>query len=311
MAAGAAGLVTEEEQGAALLFGGQRRIVVLEITIERRVGPGEGLGLEGGDRRGGVLEAELARGRAGEGGGELGHVLRNGEQALHDRLPHRDEITVAQLRELVRVPEPIAVAWRTAHLLPVHDREHRLRGEDVGQSGGEGDARRRLECEARSRHAAVPEQIEGAEPRVDQCGRVARDELASRAERPRRPQPAAARADRQRQSVPRVRRRVVAGGARDVTVPAQDLVEHERLTEVDQRRRLGGRRPDRHRAPPAQALPQVGVERRRWSGGRFPSVATGRQHQQAEVCRPYEACHHRAPPVAGLSAAGARPRIGA
>src|SRR5438046_5098138 len=30
-----AGLVTEEEQGAALLFGGQRRIVVLEIAIER------------------------------------------------------------------------------------------------------------------------------------------------------------------------------------------------------------------------------------------------------------------------------------
>src|SRR5438034_11241136 len=33
---------------------------------------------------------------------------------------------------------------------------------------------RRLECEARARHAAVPEQIEGAEPRVDQRGRVAR-----------------------------------------------------------------------------------------------------------------------------------------
>src|SRR2546430_2406487 len=79
-------------------------------------------------RRGGVLEAELARGRPGEGGGELGHVLRNGEQALHDCLPHRDEIAVAERRELVRVPEPIAVAWRPAHLLPVHDREHRLRG---------------------------------------------------------------------------------------------------------------------------------------------------------------------------------------
>src|SRR2546429_3087603 len=132
-----------------------------------------------------MLEPELARGRAGEGGGELGHVLRNGEQALHDCLPHRDEIAVAERRELVRVPEPIVVAWRPAHLLPVHDREHRLRGQDVGQPGGEGGARRRLECEARSRQAAVPEQIEGAEPRVDQRGRVAWDELASRAERPR------------------------------------------------------------------------------------------------------------------------------
>src|SRR5207249_9470998 len=91
----------------SLLFGGQRRIVVLEIAIERRVGPGERLGLEGSDRRGGVLEAEFARGRPGEGGGELGHVLRNGEQAPHDRLPHRDEIAVAERRELVRVPEPV------------------------------------------------------------------------------------------------------------------------------------------------------------------------------------------------------------
>src|SRR3989454_10463551 len=35
VAARTAGLVTEEEQGTALLFGGQRRIVVLEIAIER------------------------------------------------------------------------------------------------------------------------------------------------------------------------------------------------------------------------------------------------------------------------------------
>src|SRR6266576_3413673 len=35
MAARAAGRVAEEEQGAALLLGGQRRIVVLEIAIER------------------------------------------------------------------------------------------------------------------------------------------------------------------------------------------------------------------------------------------------------------------------------------
>src|SRR5437762_11371328 len=105
---------------------------------------------------------------------------------------------------------------------------------------GESGARRRLESEPVSRNAAVPEEIERAEPRVDERGRVAGDELAPRAQRPRRAQPAAARADRQRQAVRRVGHRVVAGGAGDVAVTAQDLVEHERLAEVDERLRLGG-----------------------------------------------------------------------
>src|SRR6185437_12240805 len=55
--AGALGLVAEEEQGTSFLLRSQRRIVVLQIAIEGRVGPGECLSLEGGDRRGGVLEA--------------------------------------------------------------------------------------------------------------------------------------------------------------------------------------------------------------------------------------------------------------
>src|SRR5438034_6988330 len=69
------------------------------------------------------------------------------------------------------------------------------------------------------------------------------------------------------------------------SVPAQDLVEHERLAEVDQRRRLGGRRPDRHRAPSAQGLPQVGVERRRWSRGRSEEHTSELQSHSDLVCR--------------------------
>src|SRR5256885_7924014 len=106
--AGAARLVAEEEQGAALLLGSQRGIVVLEIAIERRVDLGERLHLEGGDRRGRLLEAELAARRPGERGAELRHVLRDGEQAPHDRLPDRCEVRVAELRQLVEVPKAVA-----------------------------------------------------------------------------------------------------------------------------------------------------------------------------------------------------------
>src|SRR3989442_10126754 len=63
-----------------------------------------------------MLEAERA-GRFGrEGRGELRLVLLDRQQALHDRLPDPGELAIAQLRQLVRVAEHVAVAERAAHL---------------------------------------------------------------------------------------------------------------------------------------------------------------------------------------------------
>ena len=151
-----------------------------------------------------MLEAERA-GRFGrEGRGELRLVLLDRQQALHDRLPDPGELAIAQLRQLVRVAEHVAVAERAAHLAALHHWEHRLRGEDARQVGGEGRARGRHEpagagagAESEAGDAAVPKQIGKAQSPVEQRGRIARDELAPWAQRPPWPEPAAAGADRQ------------------------------------------------------------------------------------------------------------------
>src|SRR5207237_7387748 len=69
--AGRALRLPEEQPPATLLLSGQRRVVVAQVAVERRVGLGEGLHLEGRQRGSGVLEAELAGGRARESAGEL------------------------------------------------------------------------------------------------------------------------------------------------------------------------------------------------------------------------------------------------
>src|SRR5437660_8726660 len=100
----------------------------------------------------------------------------------------------------------------------------------------------------------------------------------------------------------------MAGGAADVTVAAQDLVEHQRLAEVDEHRILGGHRTDPDGAPALQGLPQLGVERRGQRLRRRDRVAAGREPEQAEADRTNDARHHRA---SLLTAAGARSIFGA
>src|SRR5207302_3799061 len=185
--------LAEEQQRAALLRRRQGGVVAVQVAIERRGGPGERLHLERGDRRGGVLEAELRRRRAREGGGELRLVRIERQQPPHDRLPDLHELAVAVLRQLVRIAEHVDVAALAPHLAAVYHREQRLGGEDI-RHRREQRARRRHEpataqarrrrAEARARDLAVPKQVEQPEPAVQQGWRVPRDELAPRAERP-------------------------------------------------------------------------------------------------------------------------------
>src|SRR5437660_328926 len=77
----------------------------------------------------------------------------------------------------------------------------------------------------------------------------------------------------------------MAGGAADVTVAAQDLVEHQRLAEVDEHRILGGHRTDRDGAPALQGLPQLGVERRRQRLRRRDPVAGGGEPTIRPSCK--------------------------
>src|SRR5256885_15699046 len=98
----------------------------------------------------------------------------------------------------------------------------------------------------------------------------------------------------------------MARRAGDVPVAAQDLVEHQRLAEIDERWILRGHRTDRDGAPALQGLPQLGVERR---GERRPGRerrAAGREPQEARADRSKEARHPRA---SLLTPAGARTRI--
>src|SRR5256886_13463967 len=100
----------------------------------------------------------------------------------------------------------------------------------------------------------------------------------------------------------------MAGGAADVTVAAQDLVEHQRLAEVDEHRILGGHRTDRDGAPALQGLPQLGVERRRQRLRRRDPVAGGGEPEPTEADRAADARRHRA---SLLTPPGARSRFGA
>jgi hypothetical protein len=54
----------------------------------------------------------------------------------------------------------------------------------------------------------------------------------------------------------------VTGGARDVAIAAQDLVEEQRATERHLRRILRRHRADRNDTPVADAGPELGIERR-------------------------------------------------
>src|SRR2546421_9768476 len=94
----------------------------------------------------------------------------------------------------------------------------------------------------------------------------------------------------------------------DVTVAAQDLVEHQVPAKVDEYGILRGHRTDRDGAPALQGLPQLGVERRGQRLRRRDRVAAGREPEQAEADRTNDARHHRA---SLLTAAGARSRFGA
>ena len=309
--------LAEEQQCAALLRCRQGCVVAVQVAIERRVGLGERLHLEGSDRGSGMLEAELARRRARKRGGELRLVRVERQQPPHDRLPDLHELAVVVLRQLVRISEHVHVTALATHLAAVDHREHRLGGQDVGHHR-EQRARRRHEsapararrgrAEAGARHLAVPEQVEQAEPAVQQGRRVSRDELAPRAERPRGTAARSAGADRERQTVGGVLRWEMARRAGDVTVAAQDLVEHQRPAEIDERRILSGHRTDRDGTPALQGLPELGVERRRQRLRRRDSVAAGREPEQAEANRADDARHHRA---SWLTAAGARSRFGA
>jgi hypothetical protein len=81
-------------------------------------------------------------------------------------------------------------------------------------------------------HAPVPE--ERAHRReVERGGRVARDELALGVN-PGRAEPGGALADRETAAVARTEGRQVAAHAGDVVIPAQDLVEGQRLAQPDQ-----------------------------------------------------------------------------
>src|SRR5207237_6843548 len=84
---------------------------------------------------------------------------------------------------------------------------------------------------AQIRYLAIPEDIGRAKPLVEQRGRISRNELATGTRRPRGPDSRATGPHRQRQAVPAVQRRLVTGGAGDIAVAAQDLVEYQRLAE--------------------------------------------------------------------------------
>src|SRR5256886_123928 len=144
--AGALGLA-EEQQRATLLRRRQGRVVAVQVAIERRVGLGEGLHLEGGDRRGSMLEPELRGRRTREGSGELRLVGIERQQPPHDRLPDLHELAVAVLRQLVRVSEHVEVAALATHLAAVRHGEHRLGCEDVGHC---------RQQRARRRHERLP-----------------------------------------------------------------------------------------------------------------------------------------------------------
>src|SRR5256885_8199754 len=99
----------------------------------------------------------------------------------------------------------------------------------------------------------------------------------------------------------------MARRAGDVPVAAQDLVEHQRLAEIDERWILRGHRTDRDGAPALQGLPELGVERRGQRLRGRDCVAAGREPEQAEADRTNDA---RPPRASFLTAAGAGSRFG-
>ena len=172
------------------------------------------------------------------------------------------------------------VADFAPHLVPVRNREHRLRGNDVRQADGKRGARRGSEVgltgiagrAAETGDAAVPKHIGEAECHVQERRRIPRRELASGAERARAPRPHRASADRERQRIRGIGERTVAGRAGDVAVSAQLLVEEEGAAEVYYLRTGRRERADRHDTPPRQLGAELRVERRRWRG---TDAATG------------------------------------
>src|SRR6185437_13573585 len=86
------------------------------------------------------------------------------------------------------------------------------------------------------------------------------------------------RADGQRAGIAQREPGLVAARARDVAIAAQQLVEEERATKVDERRILRGQRTDRSDVPPRDLGANLGIERRRSLDVRDRAVAaTGRQ----------------------------------
>ena len=262
VAVAAAGLA-EEVQGAALGRGAEGRGVAGEVAIEGRVQRGPGLAFEGGDGPGGVSEAQFLEGlRAGEGLQEHRSVFLHGAETLHEGGPQRG--VVRGVGDLVRT-------GLAAHLLGGGHGEEGLRGEGAvewrdhrGQRrrtpvesglGGLVHAGRRIEDQA-----AVPEhRVHTGDAGVEHVRRVARDHVAVR-QHAVLGQTAATLADRQRQGVARCRRGMVTGGAADVAVAREDLVEEQRLAEFEQSGvgRLGAR--DRADVGAVEREPQGGVE---------------------------------------------------
>ena len=295
----------EEQDPATFFLDAQGVVVVTQVSIERRIRLHQRGHLKRRDRRRGVDKRQTRRRHARIGGAEEGDVFRDGEQALHHRAPDLSRLAIWELRQLVGIAEHVDVAQATAHFAPIQDRHHGLCGNHVRQPGRQGDFGQRRTTAA---EPAVPEDVEQADRAVEQGGCVPGHEAASRTQGAGGPAPATTGADRERQTVGHVHRRLVTRRARDVAVTAQDLVEHQRPAKRHERRILLRRRGNRHHPPRTDAAPQLRIERFRKTRRRR-LVARRGQHKCGDTQRS-DGNSHLAPPRR-LNAAAATARFDA